>query len=76
MAPLSSLREILSPFFDAGAPVACPDCGGPLEVTADRCPDCGVDVTVECRDCGARPEVETRNCPNCDGTDYEVFRLE
>lgn len=76
MAPLSSLREILSPFSDAGAPVECPDCGGALEVTADRCSDCGVDVTVECRDCGARPETETRNCPNCDGTDYEVFRLE
>lgn len=76
MASLSSIRELLPSFSETGAPVECPGCGGSLEVTADRCPDCGIDVTVECRDCGSALETETHHCPNCGGTEYEVFRLE
>lgn len=76
MAPIPSVREILTSLSGAGAPLECPQCGGPLEATADRCSDCGADVTVECRDCGAAPGTETPRCPNCGGNDYEVFRLE
>ena len=76
MAPLPSLREILPPFSTAGASIECPGCGGPLEVTAARCPDCDVAVIVECRDCGAAPATQTKHCQYCGGTEYEVFGLE
>lgn len=76
MAPLSTLREMLSSFSTAGAPIECPGCGGPLEVTATRCPDCDVDVIIECRVCGAAPATQTQHCQDCGGTEYEVFGLE
>lgn len=76
MAPLLSLRKVLSSLSGGGVYVECPACGTPIGVATDACPDCGVDLTVECRACGEAIEAATRECPNCGWTGYAVFLLE
>ena len=76
MAPLSSLREVLSSLSGSDAFIGCPLCGTALKATKTNCQNCGAELTVECRDCGESIEDEVAQCPNCGGSEYEVFPLE
>lgn len=77
MAPLSSLRKVLSSLSGTGTAIVCPACGTALDATASQCPDCLVDLVVECRDCGATLEEDLGDrCSSCGGTEFEVFRIE
>lgn len=76
MAPLSSLREVLSSLSRTDAAIQCPTCGTALDVPESNCPTCGAELTVECRDCGETIDADMKACPNCGGKDFEVFRIE
>lgn len=76
MAPLASLRTVLSSLSGRGPYVECPACGAPVGVAADACAACGAGLTVECRACGQTVEAPARECPNCGCTEYAVFLLE